>query len=124
MGPLHPRYHHRDKTTVEPFVDLRAGLASADINEAKPANCFARLIVRGEMMASGALAGVKVLDMSRVLAAPLAGQFLGDLGAEVIKVERQGVGDEAREYGPPFLKDRNGAKTTDAAFYLSCNRNK
>src|SRR4051794_22254907 len=75
-------------------------------------------------MPSKALAGVKVLDLSRVLAAPLAGQMLADLGAEVIKVERPGVGDEAREYGPPFLHDLEGHPTRDAAFYFSCNRNK
>jgi crotonobetainyl-CoA:carnitine CoA-transferase CaiB-like acyl-CoA transferase len=75
-------------------------------------------------MPSRALEGVKVLDLSRVLAAPLAAQMLADLGADVIKVERPGVGDESREYGPPFLKDREGNPTRDAAFYLSCNRNK
>jgi crotonobetainyl-CoA:carnitine CoA-transferase CaiB-like acyl-CoA transferase len=72
----------------------------------------------------GALAGVRVLDLSRVLAAPLATQCLGDMGAQVIKVERPGKGDESREYGPPFVKDLDGQPTTDAAFYLSCNRNK
>lgn len=75
-------------------------------------------------MASTALAGVKVLDLSRVLAAPLAAQMLADLGADVVKVERPGVGDEAREYGPPFLMDAEGQPTRDAAFYFSCNRNK
>lgn len=75
-------------------------------------------------MPSRALAGVKVLDLSRVLAAPLAAQMLGDLGAEVIKVERPDVGDEAREYGPPFLHTPEGEPTSDAAFYFSCNRNK
>ena len=75
-------------------------------------------------MASTALAGVKILDLSRVLAAPLATQLLGDLGAEVIKVERPGAGDESREYGPPFISDGNGDLTEDSAFYLSCNRNK
>jgi crotonobetainyl-CoA:carnitine CoA-transferase CaiB-like acyl-CoA transferase len=62
--------------------------------------------------------------MSRVLAAPLAAQLLGDLGAEVLKVERPVVGDESRTYGPPFMKTPEGEETTDAAFYLSCNRNK
>jgi crotonobetainyl-CoA:carnitine CoA-transferase CaiB-like acyl-CoA transferase len=71
-----------------------------------------------------ALAGVRVLDLSRILAAPLATQWLSDLGAEVIKVERPGVGDESRTYGPPFLKDKEGNLTDTAAFYLSCNRGK
>jgi len=75
-------------------------------------------------MASIALKGVRVLDLSRVLAAPLATQLLADLGAEVIKVERPGSGDEARTYGPPFLKTRDGEATDIAAFYLACNRNK
>lgn len=75
-------------------------------------------------MSAKALAGVKVLDMSRVLAAPLAAQLLGDLGAEVLKVERPVVGDESRTYGPPFVRTRDGVETTDAAFYLSANRNK
>jgi crotonobetainyl-CoA:carnitine CoA-transferase CaiB-like acyl-CoA transferase len=73
---------------------------------------------------SGALAGIRILDLSRVLAAPLAAQWLGDLGAEVIKIERPGSGDESRTYGPPFLKDRDGKPTDIAAFYLSCNRGK
>lgn len=75
-------------------------------------------------MASIALKGVRVLDLSRVLAAPLATQLLADLGAEVIKVERPGSGDEARTYGPPFLKTSEGETTDIAAFYLACNRNK
>ena len=75
-------------------------------------------------MPSIALKGLRVLDMSRVLAAPLATQLLADLGAEVTKVERPGSGDEARTYGPPFLKTRDGEATDIAAFYLACNRNK
>lgn len=75
-------------------------------------------------MSSKALQGVRILDLSRVLAAPLASQMLADLGADVVKVERPGGGDESREYGPPFLNDRDGVPTADAAFYLSCNRNK
>jgi crotonobetainyl-CoA:carnitine CoA-transferase CaiB-like acyl-CoA transferase len=75
-------------------------------------------------MPSTALSGIRVLDLSRVLAGPLAAQLLGDLGAEVIKVERPGAGDDARRYGPPFLTDRAGGPTDTAAFYLSCNRNK
>lgn len=75
-------------------------------------------------MPSIALKGLRILDLSRVLAAPLATQLLADLGAEVIKVERPGSGDESRTYGPPFLKDRDGQATDTAAFYLACNRNK
>lgn len=75
-------------------------------------------------MTSKTLEGVRILDLSRILAAPLASQLLADLGADVIKVERPGTGDESREYGPPFLNDRDGHATTDAAFFLSCNRNK
>jgi crotonobetainyl-CoA:carnitine CoA-transferase CaiB-like acyl-CoA transferase len=70
------------------------------------------------------LSGVRVLDLSRILAAPLTAQLLGDLGADVIKVERPGTGDDSRSYGPPFLPDREGRPSTDAGFYLSCNRNK
>src|SRR6266446_7457057 len=63
------------------------------------------------------LTGVRVLDTSRVLAGPFCGQLLGDLGADVLKVERPGSGDETRTWGPPFAGDLS-------AYYLSCNRNK
>lgn len=75
-------------------------------------------------MSSEALKGLRVLDLSRILAAPFCAQMLGDLGAEVIKVERPGSGDDSRSYGPPFLEDADGNPTRDAGFYLSCNRNK
>ncbi|WP_287030579.1 CaiB/BaiF CoA transferase family protein [Pseudomonas sp. UBA6310] len=73
---------------------------------------------------SGALSHIRVLDLSRVLAGPWAGQILADLGAEVIKVERPGVGDDTRHWGPPFLRDEAGENTAEAAYYLSANRNK
>lgn len=70
-----------------------------------------------------ALAGVRVLDLSRVLAGPWSTQILGDLGAEVIKIEKPGVGDDTRSWGPPFVKKPDGAEG-DAAYYLAANRNK
>ncbi len=72
----------------------------------------------------GALSHIRVLDLSRVLAGPWAGQILADLGADVIKVERPGCGDDTRSWGPPFLRDAAGQNTTEAAYYLSANRNK
>ena len=71
-----------------------------------------------------ALEGIRVLDLSRVLAGPWCAQNLADLGAEVIKVERPGAGDDTRSWGPPFLKARDGSDTTDSAYYLAANRGK
>ncbi len=72
----------------------------------------------------GPLSHIRVLDLSRVLAGPWAGQNLADLGAEVIKVERPSSGDDSRGYGPPWVKDRDGRDTSDSAYFLSCNRGK
>lgn len=74
--------------------------------------------------APASLAGLKVLDLSRVLAGPWCTQVLGDLGADVVKVERPGAGDDTRGWGPPFLRDATGAETTESAYYLGANRNK
>ncbi|MBM3344012.1 MAG: CoA transferase [Betaproteobacteria bacterium] len=70
------------------------------------------------------LAGIRVLDMSRILAGPWVGQLLADLGAEVIKIERPGKGDDTRAWGPPFVKDKNGNDTSDAAYFMCANRGK
>ncbi len=71
----------------------------------------------------GALSHIRVLDLSRILAGPWAGQTLADYGAEVIKVERPGSGDDTRRWGPPFVKDAEG-NPGDAAYYHSANRGK
>jgi crotonobetainyl-CoA:carnitine CoA-transferase CaiB-like acyl-CoA transferase len=73
---------------------------------------------------SGPLKGLRILDLSRVLAGPWATQFFADLGADVIKVERPGQGDDTRQWGPPWLKDDQGSDTGESAYYLSCNRGK
>ncbi|CAK7064376.1 CaiB/BaiF CoA transferase family protein [Saezia sanguinis] len=75
--------------------------------------------------ASGsALAGLRVLDLSRILAGPWCTQILADLGADVIKIERPKVGDDTRQWGPPFIADENGDPTQLATYFLCCNRNK
>ena len=73
---------------------------------------------------TGPLKHIRVLDLSRIMAGPWAGQILADLGAEVIKVERAGVGDDTRKWGPPYLKDENGEDTAESGYYLSVNRGK
>jgi crotonobetainyl-CoA:carnitine CoA-transferase CaiB-like acyl-CoA transferase len=75
-------------------------------------------------MPSGALSHLRVLDLSRVLAGPWASQVLADLGAEVIKVERPGAGDETRAWGPPWLRDAGGAETSESAYFAATNRGK
>jgi len=73
---------------------------------------------------SGPLNGIRVFDLTRVLAGPSCTQILGDLGADVIKIERPERGDDTRKYGPPFVLDLDGTETTESGYYLSANRNK
>ena len=75
-------------------------------------------------MPPAALSGIRVLDLSRILAGPSAAQLLGDLGADVVKVEKPGEGDDTRKWGPPFVEDANGQPTSESAYYLCANRNK
>src|SRR5215470_1247792 len=72
---------------------------------------------------TGPLAGLRIFDVTRILAGPTCTQILGDLGADVIKVEKPGAGDDTRSWGPPFVKNADGGEG-DAAYYLAANRNK
>jgi crotonobetainyl-CoA:carnitine CoA-transferase CaiB-like acyl-CoA transferase len=73
---------------------------------------------------TGPLKGLRVLDLTRILAGPVCTQLFGDLGADVIKIERSGAGDDTRKWGPPYVRDENGENTAESAYYLTVNRNK
>ena len=73
---------------------------------------------------TGPLSDIRVLDISTVLAGPNCARYLADFGADVIKVERPGVGDDTRHWGPPFAKDSNGIETDESAYFICINRNK
>lgn len=75
-------------------------------------------------MTNGPLHGLRILDMSRILAGPSCTQLLGDMGAEVIKIERPGAGDDTRKWGPPYVEPATDGPPTESAYYLSANRNK
>ena len=72
----------------------------------------------------GPLSHIRVLDLSRIMAGPWAGQVLADLGADVIKVERPGAGDDTRSWGPPFLANPDGSDSREAGYFLAVNRGK
>ena len=79
---------------------------------------------KSDINITGPLAGLRILDLSRILAGPTCTQLLGDMGADVIKVEKPGAGDDTRAWGPPFVTDTQGQPSAESAYYLSANRNK
>ena len=103
------------------MASIIRGLAHAGLAVTRLSQPSCHLPDNGQM---NSLDGIRILDLSRVLAGPWCTQTLADLGADVIKIERPEAGDDTRTWGPPFLKDTTGADTRDAAYYLGTNRNK
>ncbi len=81
-------------------------------------------MTNGNSQKPGPLEGVRVFDMTRILAGPSATQILGDYGADILKIEKPGQGDDTRSWGPPFVQDADGQDTSESSYYLSANRNK
>src|SRR3989338_8481590 len=81
-------------------------------------------IEEASQIMSGPLHGIRVLDLTRILAGPTCTQILGDLGADVVKLEQPGKGDDTRGFAPPYLRDDQGRETGESAYFASSNRNK
>ena len=116
----------RKKVAAKPAAKsvARSAKSRRSISKAAPKKRAAKRPAKTARAGKFPLSHIRVLDLSRVLAGPWAGQNLADLGAEVIKVERPGMGDDTRHWGPPYLKDKQGNQTTEAAYFLGINRSK
>ena len=109
---------------LDSTLDSRILGGTGNVNSLALTDTKSRLISYGQNTGMNSLQGIRILDLSRVLAGPWCTQTLADLGADVIKIERPGAGDDTRSWGPPFLHDNAGQETHEAAYYLGTNRNK
>lgn len=119
----------RLRSATWPAAAKRVGFArgAAAVDRGRPGRQIARRTANrspGVPTMPGPLAGLRVFDLSRILAGPTCTQLLGDLGADVIKIERPGAGDDTRKWGPPYVMGKDGKNTAESAYYLSSNRNK